>query len=205
MKRKENFQLLPKELHQLKYEAISVPQGSVRLVKKTQERKSSTCYLWITKGVTNSSPVPLKTRRQSNASSISCQNSSGIAAEVVSRGSRCASMDHTFTINDRLGEQADQGSAAVKSNTTPNYDIRFRTSVAMHNATVQQPLTTVSRNSNRTTVMLHSEAGFVGKHYVVPFHCPCPPLIAALAMQLPVVSCRGSTKQWRPCGHCTLL
>ncbi|GFW78088.1 hypothetical protein TNCV_135581 [Trichonephila clavipes] len=31
--------MLPKELHQLKYEAISVPQGSVRLVKKTQERK----------------------------------------------------------------------------------------------------------------------------------------------------------------------
>ncbi|GFX53736.1 hypothetical protein TNCV_1596821 [Trichonephila clavipes] len=49
MKRKENFQWLPKELHQLKYEAISVPQGSVRLVKKTQERKSSTCYLLITK------------------------------------------------------------------------------------------------------------------------------------------------------------
>ncbi|GFX00631.1 uncharacterized protein TNCV_2236381 [Trichonephila clavipes] len=63
MKRKENFQLLPKELHQLKYEAISVPQGSVRLVKKTQERKSSTCYLLITKGVTSSSPVPLKTLR----------------------------------------------------------------------------------------------------------------------------------------------
>ncbi|GFU37894.1 uncharacterized protein TNCV_1063941 [Trichonephila clavipes] len=64
MKRKENFQWLPKELHQLKYEAISVPQGSVRLVKKTQERKSSTCYLLITKDVTSSSPVPLKTRRE---------------------------------------------------------------------------------------------------------------------------------------------
>ncbi|GFV10805.1 uncharacterized protein TNCV_4705741 [Trichonephila clavipes] len=64
MKRKENFQWLPKELHQLKYEAISVPQGSVRLVKKTQERKSSTCYLLITKGVTSSSPVPLKTSRE---------------------------------------------------------------------------------------------------------------------------------------------
>ncbi|GFX51952.1 hypothetical protein TNCV_3063691 [Trichonephila clavipes] len=58
MKRKENFQMFPKELHQLKYEAISVPQGSVRLVKKTQERKSSTCSLLIT----SSSPVPLKTR-----------------------------------------------------------------------------------------------------------------------------------------------
>ncbi|GFV58144.1 uncharacterized protein TNCV_687511 [Trichonephila clavipes] len=56
--------MLPKELHQLKYEAQSVPQGSVRLVKKTQERKSSTCYLLITKGVTSSSPVPLKTRRR---------------------------------------------------------------------------------------------------------------------------------------------
>ncbi|GFW56595.1 uncharacterized protein TNCV_1863051 [Trichonephila clavipes] len=55
--------MLPKELHQLKYEAISAPQGSVRLVKKTQERKSSTCYLLITKDVTSSSPVPLKTRR----------------------------------------------------------------------------------------------------------------------------------------------
>ncbi|GFX30761.1 uncharacterized protein TNCV_1181391 [Trichonephila clavipes] len=64
MKRKENFQWLPKELHQLKYEAISVPEGSVRLAKKTQERKSSTCYLFITKGVTSSSPVPLKTRRE---------------------------------------------------------------------------------------------------------------------------------------------
>ncbi|GFT18546.1 hypothetical protein TNCV_176501 [Trichonephila clavipes] len=47
----------------LKYEAISVPQGSVRIVKKTQERKSSTCYLLIPKGVTSSTPVPLKTRR----------------------------------------------------------------------------------------------------------------------------------------------
>ncbi|GFU02471.1 hypothetical protein TNCV_3247621 [Trichonephila clavipes] len=42
--------MLSKELHQLKYEAISVPLGSVHLVKKTQERKSSTCYLLITKG-----------------------------------------------------------------------------------------------------------------------------------------------------------
>ncbi|GFV70624.1 hypothetical protein TNCV_3842051 [Trichonephila clavipes] len=64
MKRKENFQWLPKELHQLKYEAIGVLQDSVLLVKKTQERKSSTCYLLITKGVPSSSPVPLKTRRE---------------------------------------------------------------------------------------------------------------------------------------------
>ncbi|GFX49615.1 uncharacterized protein TNCV_4902571 [Trichonephila clavipes] len=55
--------MFPKELHQLKYEAISVPQGSVRLVKMTIERKSSTCYLLIPKGVTSSNPVPLKTHR----------------------------------------------------------------------------------------------------------------------------------------------
>ncbi|GFW32633.1 uncharacterized protein TNCV_3678811 [Trichonephila clavipes] len=56
--------MLPKELHQLKYEAISVPQGSVHLGQKdTRKKKSSTCYLLITKGVTSSSPVPLKTRR----------------------------------------------------------------------------------------------------------------------------------------------
>ncbi|GFX07854.1 uncharacterized protein TNCV_4161231 [Trichonephila clavipes] len=62
MKRKENFQMLPKELHQLKYEAINVPQGSVHPVKKTQERKSSTCYLLITKGATSSNPIPLMIR-----------------------------------------------------------------------------------------------------------------------------------------------
>ncbi|GFT09729.1 hypothetical protein TNCV_1651041 [Trichonephila clavipes] len=62
MKRKENFQMLPKELHQLKFETISVSQGSVRLVKKTQESKSSTCYLLITKDVTSSSPIPVKSR-----------------------------------------------------------------------------------------------------------------------------------------------
>ncbi|GFW39654.1 uncharacterized protein TNCV_3188251 [Trichonephila clavipes] len=80
MKRKENFRMLNKEIHQLKYEAISVPQGSVHLVKNTQERKSSTCYLLITKGVTSSSPVPLKIRRvwerctlnQSRAQTSSC-------------------------------------------------------------------------------------------------------------------------------------
>ncbi|GFW52541.1 uncharacterized protein TNCV_404691 [Trichonephila clavipes] len=55
--------MLPKELHQVKYEAISVAQGSVCLVKKTQERKSSICFFLITKGVTSSSPVPLKTHR----------------------------------------------------------------------------------------------------------------------------------------------
>ncbi|GFV13750.1 hypothetical protein TNCV_2500841 [Trichonephila clavipes] len=89
MKRKENFQWLPKELHQLKYEAISVTQGSVRLVKKTQERKSSTCYLLITKGVTEFEPSTTKdpsyrgscTLNLSRAQTFSCW--SGL---VVKRG-----------------------------------------------------------------------------------------------------------------------
>ncbi|GFT99225.1 uncharacterized protein TNCV_4469601 [Trichonephila clavipes] len=89
MKRKEDFQMLPKELHQLKYEVVSVPQGSVRLVKKTQERKSSTCYLLITKGVTSSSPVPLKTRRVEARCTLNlsrAQTSSCWSGVVVKRG-----------------------------------------------------------------------------------------------------------------------
>ncbi|GFV58512.1 HTH_48 domain-containing protein [Trichonephila clavipes] len=42
------FNGFPKELHQLKYEAISVPQGSVDLSKRHKKEKSSTCYLLIT-------------------------------------------------------------------------------------------------------------------------------------------------------------
>ncbi|GFV91715.1 uncharacterized protein TNCV_4762801 [Trichonephila clavipes] len=89
MKRKENFQMLPKELHQLKYEAISVPQGSVHVVKKTQERKSSTCYLLIPKGVTCSSPVPLKIRRVGERCSLNpsrAQTSSSWSDVVNKRG-----------------------------------------------------------------------------------------------------------------------
>ncbi|GFW32827.1 uncharacterized protein TNCV_1773961 [Trichonephila clavipes] len=81
--------MLPKELHQLKYEATSVPQVSVRLVKKTQERKSSTCYLLITKGVTSSSPVPLKTRRVWRMCTLNpsrAQTSSCWSGVVVKRG-----------------------------------------------------------------------------------------------------------------------
>ncbi|GFU84869.1 hypothetical protein TNCV_2128101 [Trichonephila clavipes] len=89
MKRKENFQMLSKELHELKYEAISLPQGSVRLAKKTQERKSSTCYLLITKDVTSSSPVPLKTRRVWERCTLNlskAQTSSFWSGVVVKRG-----------------------------------------------------------------------------------------------------------------------
>ncbi|GFT22438.1 hypothetical protein TNCV_3274081 [Trichonephila clavipes] len=83
MKRKKNFQMLLKELHQLKYEAISVPQSSVRLVKKTQEGKSSTCYLLITKGVTSSSPVPLKTRRVWGRSTLNLSRAQTSSCGVV--------------------------------------------------------------------------------------------------------------------------
>ncbi|GFX95318.1 hypothetical protein TNCV_849081 [Trichonephila clavipes] len=89
MKRKENFQMHPKELNQLKYEVISVLQGSVQLVKKTQERKSSTCNLLITKGVTSSSPVPLKIRRVGARYSLNlsrAQTSSCWSDVVVKRG-----------------------------------------------------------------------------------------------------------------------
>ncbi|GFU35633.1 hypothetical protein TNCV_2099311 [Trichonephila clavipes] len=89
MKRKENFQMLLKELHQLKYEAISVLQGSVHLVIKTKERKSSTCYLLITKGVTSSSPVSLKTRRVGKRCTLNisrAQASSCWSGVVVKRG-----------------------------------------------------------------------------------------------------------------------
>ncbi|GFU31310.1 uncharacterized protein TNCV_8621 [Trichonephila clavipes] len=73
----------------LKYEAISVPQSSFRLVKKTQERNSSTCYLLITKGVTSSSPVPLKTRRLEERCTLNlsrAQTSSCWSGEEVKRG-----------------------------------------------------------------------------------------------------------------------
>ncbi|GFU12697.1 uncharacterized protein TNCV_2585511 [Trichonephila clavipes] len=89
MKRKENFQMLPKELQQLKYEAISVPQGSVHLVKKTQERESSTCLFLITKGFTSLSPVPLKIRRVGERCSLNlsrAQTSSCWSDVVVKRG-----------------------------------------------------------------------------------------------------------------------
>ncbi|GFT22885.1 CCHC-type domain-containing protein [Trichonephila clavipes] len=87
MKRKENFQWLPKELHQLKYEAISVPQGSVRLVKKTQERKSSTCYLLITKGVPEARKliVPQLSQTYAQAAKFSTLNNSTQTDENITK------------------------------------------------------------------------------------------------------------------------
>ncbi|GFT58152.1 uncharacterized protein TNCV_723161 [Trichonephila clavipes] len=111
MKRKENFQWLPKELHQLKYEAISVPQGSVRLVKKTQERKSSTCYLLITKGVTSSSPVPLKTRRE--------RERSHIGGDPMSVSSIWNLWVQNVNMERRAGSQRPQSLNAEKTGTLP--------------------------------------------------------------------------------------
>ncbi|GFW06409.1 hypothetical protein TNCV_2187441 [Trichonephila clavipes] len=59
-----------------------------------------------------------------------------------------------------------------------NHDTGCRT---MHNTTVQRPLIMVSPNWNSTIVMLQERKGFVCKHNVVRFHCPCPPFIAPLA------------------------
>ncbi|GFX46361.1 hypothetical protein TNCV_238231 [Trichonephila clavipes] len=81
----------------------------------------------------------------------------------------------------------------MKSNNTPNQDTGCRTSVAMRNATVQQPLTTVSGNSNPTILMLQAEAGFISKHNI-PFRCSCSSFITPLVVQTPVVSCQGLNK-----------
>ncbi|GFW28306.1 hypothetical protein TNCV_4639731 [Trichonephila clavipes] len=80
---------------------------------------------------------------------------------------------------------------SVKSNTIPSHDTGLMTSVAIHNAKVQQPLTTVSPNSISIIVMLHAEERFVSKHNVVPFRCPCLPFIAPLGAKMSVVSSQG--------------
>ncbi|GFW11749.1 hypothetical protein TNCV_1082951 [Trichonephila clavipes] len=78
-----------------------------------------------------------------------------------------------------------QRGAPVKSNTTPKPCYRAQDQCDDDNATVQQPLTKVSPNSNPTVVQI--EVGFVSK----PNVAPCPPFIAPLAVQMPVVSSQG--------------
>ncbi|GFU90284.1 hypothetical protein TNCV_2717421 [Trichonephila clavipes] len=78
----------------------------------------------------------------------------------------------------------------VKFNTTPNLHTGCRTSVVMHNTTVQHPHHGVS-NLKATTVMLQTEAGLAIKHNIVPFPCLYPLFIAPLAAQMPVVSNQG--------------
>ncbi|GFV12730.1 hypothetical protein TNCV_1367001 [Trichonephila clavipes] len=106
--------------------------------------------------------------------------SKSVAADGVSPARCCASTDPMFLIGDRSEEQAGQG--------TIQWD---GTSVAMHNATVLQPLTMMFPNSNPTIVMLQAEIGFFRKHNVVQFRCACPPFIAPLAAQTPAVSSQG--------------
>ncbi|GFV23670.1 hypothetical protein TNCV_5108561 [Trichonephila clavipes] len=49
----------------------------------------------------------------------------------------------------------------------------------------------VSLNSNPTIEMLQAGAGFVSKDNVVPIYYSCPPFIASLATQMPMVSSQG--------------
>ncbi|GFU13722.1 hypothetical protein TNCV_939481 [Trichonephila clavipes] len=81
-----------------------------------------------------------------------------------------------------------------KHNTIPNHDTRCRTIVAMHDATVQKPLNTVSPNSNLIIVMLQAEAEFANKYNFVPFRCSYPPFITPLAVETHVVFSQGQTK-----------
>ncbi|GFV31038.1 hypothetical protein TNCV_4626221, partial [Trichonephila clavipes] len=59
------------------------------------------------------------------------------------------------------------------------------TNVVMHNATVQQPLKTVS------IVMCQAEEGFGSKHNVFSVRYPCPQFIALFTAQTFVVSTQG--------------
>ncbi|GFV90071.1 hypothetical protein TNCV_4377871 [Trichonephila clavipes] len=90
-------------------------------------------------------------------------------------------MGYTYSIGEGSGEHK-QAKVAIQSDGT---------NVAMHNAIVQQPLTTVSPNTNLTIVILQAEGGFISKHNAVPICCPCPPLIATLVAQKSVVSSHG--------------
>ncbi|PRD28836.1 UNVERIFIED_CONTAM: hypothetical protein NCL1_31251 [Trichonephila clavipes] len=49
-------------------------------------------------------------------------------------------------------------SARVISNITPYHNTRYRTSVVVHNAAVQHPLSTMSPDSNPTIVLLQKDA-----------------------------------------------
>ncbi|GFY29887.1 hypothetical protein TNCV_4072001 [Trichonephila clavipes] len=88
MKRKENVQMLPKELHQLKYETISVPQGSVRLKKGHKKEKvqlaicsSPKCHEFEPSTTKDTSCMERCTLNLSRAQTSSCW--SGV---VVKRG-----------------------------------------------------------------------------------------------------------------------
>ncbi|GFT44903.1 retrovirus-related Pol polyprotein from transposon TNT 1-94 [Trichonephila clavipes] len=129
MKRKENFQWLPKELHQLKYEAISVPQGSVRFVKQTQERKSSNCYLLITKGVTSSSPVSLKTRRERESLRTFCSSEFLFNSFV-----ECAASPEVLTDGGRIQMDVVQGVTLLTASNWEVWKVEARVSLVHYGA-----------------------------------------------------------------------
>ncbi|GFY17681.1 uncharacterized protein TNCV_1074161 [Trichonephila clavipes] len=56
---------------------------------------------------------------------------------------------------------------------------------------VQQPFITVSLCSNPTIVKMSAEAGIISKHNLAPICCPCPPFIAPLAEETPMVFSEG--------------
>ncbi|GFV50765.1 uncharacterized protein TNCV_2214261 [Trichonephila clavipes] len=88
MKRNENFQMLPKELHQLKYESISVPH-KVQFALSKKHKKEKLQPKLITKGVTSLSPVPQKTHHVGERCTLNWSRaltSSCWSGEVVKRG-----------------------------------------------------------------------------------------------------------------------
>ncbi|GFW79252.1 hypothetical protein TNCV_2476591 [Trichonephila clavipes] len=62
---------------------------------------------------------------------------------------------------------------------------------SVHNSTVQQPLTSVSPNSNPTILIWQAEVEFACKHNVIPFRCAYPPFIAPLMAQVSVAPSQG--------------
>ncbi|GFX94535.1 hypothetical protein TNCV_3087641 [Trichonephila clavipes] len=70
---------------------------------------------------------------------------------------------------------------AMRTGGVRDQDTGCRNSVAMHNATVLQSVTTVSPNWNLIIVLCQAEAGFLSKNKVAPLLCPCPPFISPMA------------------------
>ncbi|GFS72587.1 hypothetical protein TNCV_4135891 [Trichonephila clavipes] len=52
----------------------------------------------------------------------------------------------------------------------------------------------MSPNSNPTILMFQAEAGFVSKHNVAPFHCPCSPFIIPMTAQTLWFPVRGKRR-----------
>ncbi|GFX84492.1 transposable element Tcb2 transposase [Trichonephila clavipes] len=82
-------------------------------------------------------------------------------------------------------------SARVISNTAPYHNTRCRTSVVVHSAAVQHPLSTVSTDSNPTIVVLQTDASLVSKDNFIPFCHPHPSFIAPLAAETSVAPRQG--------------